>query len=218
VKKLNSVFIACLISGTVAYATGKEISQIEVMALFKDKAMVLVNNEQHLLKVGGSSISGVNLIKASSKYAILEINGKRSKYSLGNRVSTSYAQADKKKVQIYRDGNNMFRTVGSINGYTVDFLVDTGASVVALNSALAKRLGVQYKLTGKQTIVATASGKELAYSISLDKVKIGEIMLRNIDAVVIEGNEPSTPLLGMSYLGRLTLKNEDQFLELQEKY
>ena len=188
------------------------------MALFKNKAMVSIDNKQHLLKVGESSVTGVKLIKATSKYAVLEVNGKQAKYSLGNRVHASYAKTEKKKVNIYRDNNGMFKTVGSINGYTVDFLVDTGASVIALNSALAKRLGIQYKLKGKQTVVATASGKELAYSVDLDQVKVGEIMLRNIDAVVIEGNDPATPLLGMSYLGRLNINNEGQIMSLEEKY
>ncbi len=211
--------IVCIFScSTILDANDNEIASIEVMALFKNKAMVSINDEQHLLKVGEPATAGVTLIKSSSKYAVLEVNGERSKYNLGNRVHASYSKTERKKVQIYRDGNNMFKTIGSINGYPVDFLVDTGASVVALNSTLAKRLGIQYKLRGEETIVATASGKALAYSISLDKVKVGEIMLRNIDAVVIDGNDPATPLLGMSYLGRLKLNNEDQYLELEEKY
>ena len=216
--KLGKFLISILIFSTVMNATEAEVSHIEVMALFKNKAMVSINDEQHLLKVGESEMLGVKLIEASSKYAVLEVNGERSKYSLGNRVRASYAGVVKKKVQIYRDGNNMFKTIGSINSYPVDFLVDTGASAVALNSALAKRLGLQYKLKGEKTIVSTASGKALAYSISLDKVKIGEIMLRNIDALVIEGSSPEIPLLGMSYLGRLKLNNKDQYLELEEKY
>lgn len=217
-SKWGNILVGLFICATVLNAAEQEISHIEVMALFKNKAMVSINDKQHLLKVGDPAKVGVKLIEASSKYAVLEVNGERSKYNLGNRVRASYEKVEKKKVQIYRDGNNMFRTVGSINGYTVDFLVDTGASSVALNSALAKRLGLQYKLKGEQTVVSTASGKALAYSISLDQVKVGEIMLRNIDAVIIEGNDPSTPLLGMSYLGRLKLNNEDQFLELEEKY
>ncbi|QMU60772.1 MAG: TIGR02281 family clan AA aspartic protease [Gammaproteobacteria bacterium] len=216
--KYASSLVSFLIFSIVINAAQAEISHIEVMALFKNKAMVSIDDEQHLLKVGEIAKLGVKLIEASSKYAVLEVNGERSKYNLGNRVRASYSKTLKKKVQIYRDGSNMFRTVGSINGYPVDFLVDTGATSVALNSAIAKRLGLQYKLKGEKTIVSTASGKALAYSISLDQVKIGEIMLRNIDAVVIEGNSPTTPLLGMSYLGRLKLNNENQYLELEEKY
>lgn len=214
----RNIFIGLLFFCSFTYATEQEISHIEVMALFKNKAMVNINDQQHLLKIGEPAISGVKLIEATSKYAILDIEGERSKYNLGNRVSASYHKTIKKKVQIYRDASNMYRTVGSINGYPVDFLVDTGATSVALNSELAKRLGIQYKLDGEETVVSTASGKALAYSISLDQVKVGEIMLRNIDAVIIEGKSPSTPLLGMSYLGRLKLNNENQYLELEEKF
>jgi aspartyl protease family protein len=215
---LNKAIITSILCCTLVYATEQNVSHIEVMALFKNKAMVNINDKQHLLVIGEPAISGVKLIEANSKYAVLAVDGKQSKYSLGNRVSASYNKAEKKKVQIYRDAANMFRTVGSINGYPVDFLVDTGATSVALNSEQAKRLGIQYKLEGDETIVSTASGKALAYSVSLDQVKVGEILLRNIDAVIIEGNSPTTPLLGMSYLGRLKLNNENQYLELEEKY
>lgn len=211
------LFGLMLFSGAL-YAADKEVTQIEVMALFKNKAMVSINNKQHLLKVGEPAVSGIKLIKATSKHAVLDVNGKKSKYTLGNRVQANYSKTEKKKVIIYSDSRGMYKTVGSINGYTVDFLVDTGASVIALNSTLAKRLGIQYKLKGEETVVATASGSALAFSVSLDQVKIGEIMLRNIDAVIIEGNDPETPLLGMSYLGRLKLYNEGQTLELEEKF
>jgi aspartyl protease family protein len=202
----------------VVYATEKEITQIEVMALFKNKVMVSINNKQHLLNVGDDAILGIKLIKATSKHAVLDINGEKSKYILGNRVQANYTKTENKKVIIYSDSRGMYKTVGSINGYPVDLLVDTGASVVALNSATAKRLGIQYKLKGEETIVATASGNALAFSVSLDQIKVGEIMMRNIEAVIIEGNNPETTLLGMSYLGRLKLNNEGQTLELEEKF
>ena len=219
-RNYRVLFIVLFISigAQVVQASAEEVTQIEVMALFKNKAMVSINNKQHLLKVGESAVSGIKLIKATSKYAVLDVNGKRAKYTLGNRVRASYSKAEKKKVIIYSDARGMYKTVGSINGYPVDFLVDTGASVVAINSTTAKRLGIQYKLKGEETIVATASGNALAFSVSLDQVKVGELMLRNIDAVIIEGNDPKTPLLGMSYLGRLSLNNEGQTLELEEKF
>lgn len=188
------------------------------MALFQDKAMVLINKEQHLLKVGEPAISGVTLIESTSKYAILDVNGKQSKFTLGNRVQAKFEQQDKKKILIYRSTNGMFRTTGSINGYTVDFLIDTGASAIAINSNLAKRLGIQYKLTGSSILVNTASGTEHAYAVKFNRVKVGEIMLRNVDGIVLEGYEPNPPLLGMSYLGRLNIINEGQVMRLEEKF
>ena len=188
------------------------------MALFKDKAMVLINKEQRLLKVGEPTELGVTLIESTSKYAILDVNGKQSRYTLGNRVQTDFDQQDKKKILIYRSTNGMFKTTGSINGYTVDFLIDTGASAIAISSNLARRLGIQYKLTGKSTLISTASGTEYAYAVKFDRVKVGEIMLRNVNGIVLDGNEPKLPLLGMSYLGRLNMINEGQVMKLEEKY
>ncbi len=211
---LRIVLISLFVTTGWALAT----NDIEVMALFKDQAMVMIDNKQHLLKVGEPAKLGVKLIKATSKYAVLEVNGKQSKYLLGNRVHTNYKQHENKKLLVYRNSNGMFKTTGSINGYTVDFLVDTGASAIALNSNLAKRLGLQYQLTGNAILVNTASGMEPAYSVRLDRVKVGEIMLRNVAAVIIEGNNPTTPLLGMSYLGRLNIINEGQVMKLEQKF
>ena len=218
ISKLILIIALCITVATSIIAADKKALNVEVMALFKNKAMVNVNNQQHLLMVGGEEKDGVKLIKATSKHAVLEVAGEQKKYLLGSRVQASYSKTEKKKVYIYQSSNGMYTTVGSINGYTVDFLVDTGASVIALNSSTAKRLGIQYKLEGKETIVATASGKELAYSVVLDQVKVGEIMLRNISAVVIDGEEPKKILLGMSYLGRLNMVNKDQKLSLEEKF
>ena len=216
--KYTPAFVTLLTSLLLVTTQAVSGIDIQVMALFSDKAMVKINNQQHLLRVGDSAKSGVKLIKATSKYAVLEIEGKQSKYTLGNRVTTTYAEPKKKKTLIYQDSNGMYNTTGSINDQAVDFLVDTGASSIAISSNLAKRLGLQYRLTGTETFVETASGIEKAYSIKLDRVKVGEILLRNVSALVIQGSDPRTPLLGMSYLGRLNIINEGQVMKLEEKY
>jgi len=214
-KNLLSLILICIASCPVV----SQISiNIEVIALFKDKAMVLINKEQYLLNVGEPTTTGVMLVESTSKYAVLEVNGIKSKYMLSNRVQANYEQREKRKTLIYRSTNGMFKTTGSINGYTVDFLIDTGASAVAINSNLARRLGIQYKLTGDSTVVSTASGTKNAYSVKFDRVKVGEIMLRNVEGFVLEGNDPNPPLLGMSYLGRLNIINEGQVMKLEEKY
>lgn len=217
-KHLPLLFSCLLLMSFIAYSAPPKALQVEVMALFKDKAMVSLDNKQHLLKVGEATDLGVKLIQATSKYAILEIDGKQSKYLLGNRVSTSYKVQQKKQTQIFRDQQGFFKTTGTINGSSVEFLVDTGASAIAINSLLARRLGIQYKLDGKTTQVSTASGVVPAYSVKLKRVKVGDITLNNVAALIIEGNDPSIPLLGMSYLGQLNIINEGQVMTLEQKF
>ncbi len=111
----------------------------------------------------------------------------------------------------------MYQASGSINGYSVDMLVDTGASTVALNAATARRLGIDYE-NASPVVVRTASGMETAYRVQLDRVQIGEIYQRNVAAVVIDGPEPSRALLGMSFLRELDIDHRGDRLELRQKY
>jgi aspartyl protease family protein len=97
-------------------------------------------------------------------------------------------------------------------------MVDTGASAVALNRSEASRLGISYLLEGDRIYVRTASGGSKAYAVKLDSVRLGDIMLRNVDAFVIDGDEPHTVLLGMSYLQRVNIKNDGQVMILEQKY
>ena len=217
-KCLQLLLLTMFIISAVVYSAPKNALTIEVVALFKDKAMISINNKQHLLKVGEVTNFGVTLIQATSKFAILEIEGKQSKYLLGNRVSASYKAQKKIRTQIFRDQQGFFTTKGMINGTSVEFLVDTGASAIAINSLMARRLGIQYKLDGTTTRVETASGTVPAYSIKLKRVKVGDITLKNVAALVIEGNDPGTPLLGMSYLGQLNIINEGRVMTLEQKF
>lgn len=193
---------------------------IEVVALFENKAMLLIDNERKLVAVGHTTEEGITLISADAKSAIIEHNGERRRYVLGGliRPSNNENSDTKQSILVYRGNDNLFRTVGSINGYPINFLVDTGASVIAINSIEAKRLGVNYRLTGKPTRVTTASGVEDAYFVNLDRVSIAGITLHNLQGVVIEGASPDTPLLGMSFLSRFDIKNDGQVMTLIRKY
>jgi len=111
----------------------------------------MIDNEKQLLKVGEPEKLGVKLVKATDKYVALEVDDTQSKYLLSSRVPANCAKQDKKEVLVYRDSDGMFKTTGSHNGYTIDFMVDTGASAVVLHSNLTKRLGLQYKLNGHPT-------------------------------------------------------------------
>lgn len=194
-----------------------ESLDIQVVGLFAGQAVVEVNGQQHLLKVGKSSPEGVKLISANSNEAVLEINGKQQAYPLGNRISSEFADApEQPKVSLWPT-NGMYLTPGTVNGFSVDFLVDTGATTIALNASTAKRLGLDY-YRGQQIGVRTASGYDVGYKVKLDVVQVEEIKLYNVAAIVIDGPEPSTALLGMSFLGQLDIQHNGERLDLQQKY
>ena len=208
------VGLIILLNASVVWS---ETLNIVVVGLFTKQAVLKINGEQRLLKAGRTSPEGVKLISATSQGAVLEINGVRQKYALGTEIGSNYAQATGHATVSLWSTNGMFQTVGNVNGYSVDFLVDTGASSVALNAATARRLEIDYSKApaGK---VKTASGTEVAYKVSLDLVQIGDIKLHNVQAMVIDGPQPERALLGMSFLGQLDIQHKDSRMDLKEKY
>lgn len=191
---------------------------VRVVGLFSGRAVLVIDGRQTVLRAGQTGPGGVQLLAADSESAVLRIDGRRVVARLDGRVTARTHQATASEVQISRNTQGMFTTVGSINGLPVSFMVDTGATLVALNSAQARRLGIDYRVTGDAASVTTASGVEPAWSVTLDRVKVGELELHNVAGVVLEGPQPATALLGMSYLGRLEISNDGQLMTLRRKY
>jgi aspartyl protease family protein len=211
---MRALIIAALISSTPLLA----VEQIYVEALFSDRAMVMVDGKRRLLKRNKPSPEGLLLISASSKEAVIEYEGKRQTYPLGSRVSTNFSKPKQVSAKIYRDQGGSYTTVGTINGRTVNFLVDTGASAVAMYRSDAQRLGIQYRLEGAQMYVNTANGTAPAYEITLDRVQVGDIVLRQVRGFVIESTGSGHLLLGMSFLNRVKMEDQGAVLMLHRKF
>lgn len=216
-----SRYLLCLLVLGVSLHQSPVIAgmDVRVVGLFADRAVLLIGGRQQLLKPGQTSPEGIKLVSASSESAILLIDGKQVTARLDGRVSAAKRPAAAaEEVQVWRNTTGMYTTVGSINGLPVPFLVDTGATQVAMNAAQARRLGVDYHVIGKPAEVTTASGVERAWLVKLDSVKVGELEVRNVSAVVLEGAQPEVTLLGMSYLGRMDISNDGRLMTLRKKY
>ena len=211
-RRIGLVLLLTWVSGLQA------VEQIEVEALFSGQAMVRVDGKRRLLKLDKPSPEGLLLISADSKEAVIEIDGKRQRYPLGNRVSSRYSQPETVSAKIWRDQSGAYTTVGTINGRTVNFLVDTGATGVAMYRSDAKRLGLAYRLDGKPIYVNTANGTTSAFEVSLNRVQVGDIVLRNVRGFVIEGQGSGPLLLGMSFLNRVKMEDQGSVLFLHSKY
>ena len=214
---MNKAWIAGVIILLNASAVWSDALKVVVVGLFNDQAVIQINKQQHLLKVGNTSPEGVTLVSATSQGAVLEIDGVKKTYQLGSHISSNYTPAPAQPTVNLWPTNGMYLTAGSVNGFSVDFLVDTGASAIALNADTATKLGLDY-LKGTKVGVKTASGMETAYQVNLDQVQVGDIKLYNVGAMVIDGPEPTRALLGMSFLGQLDIQHTGERMELKQKY
>ena len=197
---------------------------ITLLALFEEKALFHIDGQRRLLHTGQTSPEGVNLIRVDSTAVEVEINGRRESLQLGMATTFPGENADPdpawsgpQTVSFWADPNGSFFVQGAINGYPVRFLVDTGATTVAISGDLAKRIGID--LSESQFGVAnTASGVTPMYGIELKTVSVGEISISNVEAGVVVGSFPKDPLLGMSFLGQLDMLREGNRMDLKRRY
>jgi aspartyl protease family protein len=111
--------------------------------------------------------------------------------------------------------SHAFVTGGSINGSPVQFMVDTGASVVALSEADAARIGLEFK-NNPRFMVNTANGQVPAHSATIDVIRVGDVQVYNIEAVVVPASMPNV-LLGNSFLTRFQMKRENDRMTLDKR-
>jgi aspartyl protease family protein len=156
------------------------------------------------------------LLGTEKDAASFDIDGKKRTLRMGQAYST-VMRAGRQNVTLSADARGHFVTTGAINGGSVRFLVDTGATLVALPAAEARRLGIDY-LQGPRGQMQTANGVAMAYRVKLDTVRIGDIEINNVDAVVSEGDSMGVTLLGMSFLNRMEMKRDGQHMTLTKRY
>ncbi|MBO0131308.1 TIGR02281 family clan AA aspartic protease [Agrobacterium burrii] len=107
-------------------------------------------------------------------------------------------------VNLKADSRGHFNAAFRINGKSFDGLVDTGASMVAINETIARRLGFGVNSLDFKYAISTANGQTMAAHVKLDRVEIGPIRVQNVDAMVLKDNALSNMLIGMSFLKQLS--------------
>ena len=190
---------------------------IEVVGLFKNSAVLNIHGKQRILKVGGASIAGVILISADSDAAIVEVDGQRKMLYLSESVSGKFRPPEQKHVSILLNKQRQYLTTGSINDVPVTFLVDTGATLMAMNTEIAKTLQIDYSEAQVGEAV-TAGGMVKTWRVYLASVKVGEIERKNVETAVLDGEYPKQVLLGMTFLRDVSLKESDGVLVLSSGF
>ena len=190
--------------------------EIEAKMLAQGSAVLIIDGTQRMLRDGKRSPEGVLLVSSDGKQAVLEVEGKRKTISLSRSIGSKFTQADKTEIRIASGQGGHYYTKGLINGAPVDFVVDTGASIIAMNHFVAERLGIDYR-GGKPITVDTANGPAQAFMVTLPRVSVGNIVVNQVSAAVSTTDSPSVVLLGNTYLSKVDLKIEQGVLVLREK-
>lgn len=106
-------------------------------------------------------------------------------------------------VTLTSNGNGHFTARGMINGSHVDFLVDTGATIVFISREEARHVGINLRKLSYDHTALTAAGKTKFAKVYLDEVSVGSIRVRNVEAAIAESDEVAHNLLGMTFLSRI---------------
>lgn len=186
-----------------------------MVGLLRDKAVLIIDGGRPKTMAVGSSAHGITLLAIEGNVAVIENEGKRQKIVLGQQTA-SRGEGAAATLSLNPDSRGHYRTEGSINGAYVNFVVDTGATLVSMGAADAKRAGIDFR-SGQATTAVTSAGNVRAWKVRIDSIKVGSITLHGVDGVVMENDLPMI-LLGMSFLSRMEIKQDGETLILRKRY
>lgn len=219
----NTIIAALFIVMAMIFSTpASAIKSVSVYALFKGKAILVIDGQRRMLRVGDTIPEGLTLISSTTKAAVIDINGKQEQIGLhinptikpmhvGNSASEEFSTT----VTLNMNTDGSFYANGEINNKSVTFLIDTGANVVALSESMARRLDIDFE-AGKKAYASTANGNTRMRFVTLEKVSVGSIEVDNVQAAVIQDPGPAGILLGMSFLSNLDMKRSGSIMELTQ--
>lgn len=201
-----------------AAANSFAATKVTLVGLFPGKAVVVIDGgAPRTISVGQKTPKKVTLIQSDKASAIVEIDGKKQTLQIGEHFAASSANSAAAGVVLAGDERGHFFANGQINGKSLRFLVDTGASMVSISASFAKNAGIDFS-KGQRVIVNTANGQAPVFRVKLDSVKIGDVTLLNVDGLVHEGASLDVALLGMSFLNRMDMKRDGAQMVLTRRY
>jgi aspartyl protease family protein len=207
---LSILLLACTALPSLA-------AEVTLHGLMEGRATLSVDKGKPKTIRIGETHQGVKLLGTGKESAIVEIGGKRQRLVFGEALHASFPASAQQRVTLTADPQGHFVSSGSINGASVRFLVDTGATLVSLDAEAARRAGINY-LRGQPGQSMTANGVTPVYRVRLDSVRVGDITLTNVDAVVHHTSQLPVVLLGMSFLGRLEMQHQGDTLTLTRRF
>jgi aspartyl protease family protein len=208
--------VTALMVGTSAHPTWAQ--SVALQGMMGTKALMIVDGAAPKLVAPGEAHMGVKVISTKGEEAVVEIEGQRHTLRVGDAPASVGARTAThgNKIVLPADSGGHFMAQGSINGRAVKFMVDTGATAVGIGANEAERMGLDYK-KGQLVSMGTANGVVNSYKIKLNSVRIGDVEVYEVEALVSPQPMPFV-LLGNSFLNRFQMKRDNDQMTLEKRY
>lgn len=195
--------------------------EVTLSGVFGDKAVLTFpDGAVRTLKKGGAAVNGIRLLHTDSgRSARFDIDGEPVVLTLGAapvQLASAETTPGLQELRLHPDPRGHINVDGAINDHKVRFIVDTGATLVAISADQAKRAGIDYT-KGQRAVSHTANGRVATWTVMFASVRVGNIVLYNVEGAVLESGL-STPLLGMSALKRIEMQRDGNYYVLRKRY
>ena len=197
-------------------AGGAAAQDVGLAGIMGSKAMLMINGSEPQSVAVGQSLDGVKVLSVQGDQVIVEIGGKKRPLRVGQHAIGAAVADGSGKVVMTADNQGHFFTTGTVNGVSVRFLVDTGATMISLGANDARRIGLDFN-RGQKGMTQTANGQSVVSKIQLDSVRIGDVTLHNVDALIHQTEMPMA-LLGMSFLNRMEMQRDGSTMTLKKRF
>ena len=204
-----------LLAGLALPGAAVQAQEVGLAGIMGSKALLMINGAPPRAVQVGATIDGIKLLSVQSDQVVVEIAGRKRPLRVGQHA-VGLASDGAGKVILTADGQGHFVTTGTVNGNSVRFLVDTGASMISLGASDARRLGLDPR-KGRQGISQTANGQTQISIVKLDQVRVGGIVLHQVDAAIPSTDMP-VALLGMSFLNRMEMQRDGATMTLKKRF
>ena len=183
------------------------------------RAILIVDGSAPKTVAVGETFQGVKLLSLAAEQATVEAGGKRVALRMDQPVSiggSGGAGGGGTRIVLPVSSGGHFMTQGAINGRSVNFMLDTGATTVALSAADAQRIGLDFS-KGQPVRVNTANGIAQGWRVRLNSVRVGDVEVYDVEAIVSQQPMPYV-LLGNSFISRFSMRRDADQMVLEKRF
>lgn len=219
IRKTVASALSWALTGLMLVTSASQAQSVAMTGGMGSKALLVINGGAPKALAAGDEHKGVKVVSVSSETTVVDVGGQRQTVRLGGAPvslgGSGGGGSSGSQIVLTAGSGGHFMTQGSINGKAIEFMVDTGATTISLSADDARRIGIKYE-NGQKVMSQTANGTRVVHVVRLDRVRIKDVEVYDVEAVVGDAPMPFA-LLGNSFLTRFQMKRENDIMTLSKK-